>query len=721
MIRSEAIKKIFEEVVVKTLSTTLAPLGFKYIKSQNGFKRIQDDFTQFILVGQSNSPLVYDESEDKLYVLFSLHSSLQNSKFDNWVTEKLKTQSNFRHSLTSIHSIVEINPNLLDKDDFYEPTKSQAFKNYVLRSMTGGDSIKRIHISELPSALSKISMELNNLCNIPTLFENRSKAYRDYYRLLIYNGNIEEAKEHYIKSIKESKQIINDLIKTNPDEAKKSIQSLEFFSEECKILLGLEIKVDFNRSFQKLECKQRRIKLANNLGYEEILSLDTSLLNIESFAIDDKGNTCAIVDRNKIVLISESGQVNNVGTLEYPDSFRTDISGFQLTWNKDADSFIINNYILNDAGLTELPIQVEDKNIKPHSLYPHLSDLVFDKVDRKFYTLFTVDRTKTCLSIYNKNGDLLESSIIVGHCRKINLGRKEILRITKDNYYESLDFKGNLKDKYLFGNGNDRIELSNNGNYMVLHFYSTKSQFYNLDENKNQTLWAHPTYLKDYKEKFYSDINHNFGMTICKFSPNDEILVGGADHGKYVFWDGKGNNRKELIPSEESRIVFNYFQTNFKDGQSFKEYFVPYVESIDSTNFFINRDYTINKIHFIDDNIFLTKIKDAILTWDYRGNSIGYIYGLEKCVFSESNFMAIYQENQLSIFKRKLELDESFKSSIFKEITKNELNSNITNISIAEKEMEESNELPSVKSLETENPKENKQSWFSKFFKIKST
>lgn len=721
MIRSEAIKKILEEEVVKTLSTTLSPLGFKYIKSQNGFKRIRDDFTQFILVGQSNSPLVYVENEDKLYVFFSLHSSLQNSKFDNWVTEKLKTKSNFQHSLTSIHSKVEINPDKLDKDYFYEPTKSQAFKNYVLRSMTGGDSNERIHISELPSALSKISMELNNLCNIPTLFENRSKAYRDYYRLLIYNGNIEEAKEHYLKSIKESKQIITDLLKTNLDEAKKSIQSLEFFSEECKILLGFEIKVDFNRSFQKLECKQRRIKLANNLGYEEILSLDTSLLNIESFAIDDKGNTCAIVDRNKIVLISESGQVNNVGTLEYPDSFRTDISGFQLTWNKDADSFIINNYILNDAGLTELPIQVEDKNIKPHSLYPHLSDLVFDKVDRKFYTLFTVDRTKTCLSIYNKNGDLLESSLIVGHCRKINLGRKEILRINKDNYYESLDFKGNLKDKYLLGNGNDRIELSKNGNYMVLHFYSTKSQFYNLDENKNQTLWAHPTYLKDYKEKFYSDINHNFGMTICKFSPNDEILVGGADHGKYVFWDGKGNNRKELIPSEESRIVFNYFQTNFKDGQSFKEYFVPYVESIDSTNFFINRDYKINKIHFIDDNIFLTKIKDAILTWDYRGNSIGYIYGLEKCVFSESNFMAIYQENQLSIFKRKLELDESFKSSIFKEITKNELNSNITNISIAEKEMEESNELPSVKSLETENPKENKQSWFSKFFKIKST
>ena len=37
----------------------------------------------------------------------------------------------------------------------------------------------------------------------------------------------------------------------------------------------------------------------------------------------------------------------------------------------------------------------------------------------------------------------------------------------------------------------------------------------------------------------------------------------------------------------------------------------------------------------------------------------------------------------------------------------------------SEKEMEESTQIPMVKSLETENRKEKKQSWLSKFFKIK--
>jgi len=646
-------------------------------------------------------------------------------KFDKWVTSQLKTRSNFRHSLVPIHVIVEVNQSILDKDDFYEPTKSQAFKNYVSRSLAGPDNKERIDISKLPTHISDISAELNRLSDIPALFEHRSQAYRDYYRLLAFSGNKEQAKEYYTKSINESKNRIALQLQEEPEEAKKSIQSLERFSEECKILLGLEIKVEFDRSFRKIECKQRRVKLASNLGYEEILSFDTSLLNIESFAVNDEGAVCAVIDRNKIILIQDSGEITEIGTLEYPDSFRTDVRGFQVRWDIEADSFLINNYILKRTDLVELPIQGIGKKVKVHSLYPFVSDLVFDKTEKLYYALFTTDRTKSYLSVYTENGDLSYTSEIEGNCRKINLKRKEILRLNKDNSYESLDFKGNPINRYPFGNGNDRIALSNEGNEIVLHFYSTKSQFYNLEKNKKQTLWAHPTFVKGYKQKFYANINHNFGMITCKFSPNNKILVGGADHGKYVLWDGSGNNRKELIPSEESRIIFNYFQTKFKDGQTIKEYFVPYVESIDSKEFFINRGYSTNQIVFIDDNVFLTKVKDAILTWDYEGNSIGYVYGLERCVFSETNYMALHQDNQLSILRRKSEFDENFKSSIFKEIEKNEFDSNISNIPVSEKQMEESSEIPKIKNPiiedKIERKTEQKQSWFSKIFKRKST
>ena len=460
------------------------------------------------------------------------------------------------------------------------------------------------------------------------------------------------------------------------------------------------------------------------MAIEEILAFDTSLVNIESFAINDFGNICAVIDRNKIILIEVSGEIIEIGSLDYPDCFRTDVRGFQVKWDIESDSFLINNYILKKAELIELPLKGMENNVKPQSLYPHISDLVFDNLEKQYYTLFTIDRTKSFLSVYKENGDFINTVVIDGNCRKVNLKRKEILRLNKDNSYESINFKGNPIHKYPFGNGNDRIALSNNGNEIVLHFYSTKSQFYNLDTKKKQTLWAHPTFIKGYKQKFYSNINHNFGMTTCEFSPNDEILVGGADHGKYVLWDGTGQNRKELVPSEESRIVFNYFQTKFQDGKSFNEYFVPFVESIDSNQFFVNRGYSTNQIEFIENNIFLTKIKDAILTWDYEGNSIGFIYGLERCEFSKSNYMALHQDNQLIIFKRKSELDEDFTSSTFKEIEKNELNSNINNISVSDEEMEKSSKIPKVTSPHIDKKNEHteeKKSWFSKLFKRKST
>ena len=267
MIRSKSIKKLIEEIVVKTLSTTLTPIGFKYVKTQNSFKKAKDDFTQFISVGQDNSPLVYDENDDKLYLKFSLHSSVKHLKFDKWITEKLKTRSNFRHSVTPIHSIVEVNQSLLEQDDFYEPTKSQAFKNYVSRSIAGPDNKERIDISKLPAALSDLSNKLDSLCDIPVLFEQRSQAYRDYFRLLVYNGNKQEAIKHYTKSINDSKHKIEKQLKDEPEEAKKSIQGLERFSEECKTLLDIEIKVDFDRSLKKIVSKQQRVRLSKNLGY----------------------------------------------------------------------------------------------------------------------------------------------------------------------------------------------------------------------------------------------------------------------------------------------------------------------------------------------------------------------------------------------------------------------------------------------------------------------
>ena len=719
MIRAKSINRLVEDIVATSLSTSLISSGFRYVKSNNCFKKTKQDFVQLISIWKDSIPFVYLEDEDKLYLKFSLSLSIEHPKFDKWVTKKLNIRSNFRHKFMSIDCITEVDQNLLKEGDFYEPTKSQAFKEVTFRSLVGPDNKARKNITDLPDVLAVASNRLDELSDVTNIFEQRTSAYRDYYRLLVYYGNDLKAKQYYTKSISESKDRIVKNLDGDPKELKEAIQGLEIFAEECNTLLGLDIEVDFDRSFKKIECEKRRISLSDTLGYEEIITLDASLLNIDSFAIDNEGNTCAIIDEYNIILINNSGIVSVMGTLDYPDCFRRDIGSIEVEWNKVARAFVINNYILKNNELVELPIQLNNKKFKVNSLFPILSDLIFDSEKKQYLTLYSSTDLGSILSVYNDMGDLLENSILEGNCRRINFRRREILRLNKDNSYESIDFKGNLIGKFPYGNGNDKLELSNSGNEIVLHSYATKSQFYSLDRNKKQTLWAHPTFVKGYKEKFYSDINHNFGMTICKFSPNDEILIGGADHGKYVLWDGTGKNRKELIPSDKSRTVFNYFHTIRKNGISSKEYYVPYTENIDSNQYFVNRGYSVNQIDFIDNDIFLLKIKDAILAWDYKGNSIGFVYGLEKCAFSESNYMVLHQENQLCIFRRKSNLDENFKNSIFKDIEKNELNSNIVSVTVSDKEIEESASISHIKSSTKDEITKEKISWFKRLFKRK--
>ena len=216
---------------------------------------------------------------------------------------------------------------------------------------------------------------------------------------------------------------------------------------------------------------------------------------------------------------------------------------------------------------------------------------------------------------------------------------------------------------------------------MLLHFYSTKSQLYNLSNKKKHTLWAHPTYLKNYKENYYSDINHNFGLTICEFTPDGKYIIGGADHGKYVVWDTKKFKRKEMIPDQLSFKIFNWYSTSYANGKSKKNFFKPYVIEIENQRLFINRGYDISKITFLENGKYIiTQVNDSLLVWDNHFNNVGYVYGIGKVKFSSNNFLVYKSKNELVIHKKVTDFNNDFESSIFKKITKED--SHIINLNI---------------------------------------
>jgi hypothetical protein len=275
-----------------------------------------------------------------------------------------------------------------------------------------------------------------------------------------------------------------------------------------------------------------------------------------------------------------------------------------------------------------------------------------------------------------------------------------------------MDFKGNIKGNYKYGNGNDHIELSSDGKLMLLHFYSTKSQLYNLDNKKKQTLWAHPTFLKNYKENFYNDINHNFGLTTCKFTPDGKHIIGGADHGKYVIWDTKKFERKELIPNQASLKIFNWFTTTISNDKSTENYFKPYAVEHEKQNLFINRGYDISNISFIKNGKYIiTQVSDCLLVWNSDFENIGHIYGIGRVTFSANNFLIYKDKNELVVHQKVNDFNNDFESSVFKEYEKE--NSNITTHNIGKEDLEAKQIEEKIADIKTND----KKSFFGRLFK----
>ncbi|MCH2229183.1 MAG: hypothetical protein MK105_02470 [Crocinitomicaceae bacterium] len=726
MIKADTIKRLSNEVVSSELLETFETLGFKYLKSKRHFKKSKGNFDQIISFGTPNSPIEFDDQNDELLLKFQFNVSVESPKFDKWVENTLKTRSYFRHSLETINCIEVLDLNQLTKTDFFTPTESQKFKNYVTSSLVGPDTIQRIEISEFKEQIPKTVNSLETISNAITLFEKRTQAFRDYYRLLVFENELELAKEHYLKTIDEVKNSINEKLEIEPAEAKKSIQGLEGFINETQTLLGVEVPNPFSRELKESNLKDQRIRLSPKLGYNEYLRFDSSMLDIKSFDINDKGQALILTSDNELIKIEESGEFRTITHLTFEDCFKTDSSSFKVIWLESPGLFVCNNYLIDENNeIIQLKLDFDHSKQKENTLDPTIKELLFDESTSQFHILFTPyvpfsgNFKETYHFIYSRSGVLKSTQRIERNCIKLNLNRQEIIATSEGNSYDTIDFDGNTKSNFKFGNGNDRVSISPDGNLMALHFYSTKSQLYNLETEKKKTLWAHPTHLKGYKENFYNDINHNFGMTMCVFTPDGKHLIGGADHGKYVLWDTSKFERKELIPSESSLEIFNWFTTTYKDGKSTNNYFKPYSITLENQEIFINRGYDLSKVSFINQGEYIiTQVSDCLLIWDSEFNNVGNVYGIGKVVFSSNNYLAFNTNNEFVVFKLALNFNDSFESSVFKE-RKGE-DSSITNHLVGELIDEQEQIKERIEKSENDIP-EKRKGLFAKIFKRKST
>lgn len=713
MIKADSLKKLSEKIVLNGLLNKLEPIGFKYLKSKQHFKRTVGNFAQIISFGTSHSPLEFNESTDELYLKFHISANIESPKFDKWITKELKSRSFFRHFIENVKCIELVDFNTLNRDDFFTPTESRKFKNYITSSLVGIDNDKRISFLEFENKLAEIIESFDNLNTAKSLYNNKTKAFRDYLRLLVFEGEIEQAKDAYLEKYNQVKNQV-DLSNTDKiEETKKRIQSFEKFASEIEIFFKIKLENPFKRELNKLESKEEKIKLSSDLGFKEHFRFDSSLLEIDSFDINDLGEVSIVTEEKEIIKIKANGDIKSIGKLKVDDCFSNSFNNSKVNWIENAKVFSFNNYILleNDE-LIELTFDFDKTKFKTNQIPLFIKELSFDSSKKEYHFLYLLNYKHTYHSIYDLSGQLISTYTIDKNILKLNLSRQEYIVQSEKNSVDIMDFKGNIKENFKYGNGNDHIELSPDGKLMLLHFYSTKSQLYNLDNKKKQTLWAHPTFLKNYKENFYNDINHNFGLTTCKFTPDGKHIIGGADHGKYVIWDTKKFERKELIPNEPSYKIFNWFTTSITNGKSTENYFKPYSVEHENQNLFINRGYDISKISFLGNGKYIiTQVSDSLLIWTKDFENIGHIYGIGRVTFSANNFLIYKNNNELVIHRKINNFNNNFESSVFKEYEKE--NSNITTHNIGKEDLEVKQIEEKIADVKTND----KKGFFGRLFK----
>ena len=153
----------------------------------------------------------------------------------------------------------------------------------------------------------------------------------------------------------------------------------------------------------------------------------------------------------------------------------------------------------------------------------------------------------------------------------------------------------------------------------------------------------------------YNDTEHNFDLTIAKFSPNDEYIVGGGYHGKYVAWKLPDFERIELIPQQEmiNNLVIA-IRTELVDGVSTRIGTPPELVELKNQVFLKNRGNNVRNIEFYENgDIFTTELNSGyILTWNRSFENISFTKTGGALRNHDGKYLTKQNAKELVVYKR---------------------------------------------------------------------
>lgn len=654
MIRESKIKELLNNKVVALIDEELNRFGFKYQKSKRYFIHEEKGFNQIININTPYSPLYYNKRTEQLYLTFDISTQIEIPDYEKWYLDKFGEKSNFWFRTEIITSQIELIFSDFDNESFYEPTASQQFKRNVSLAFSKGHRDKdTISISDLLK--QKIPIFVSNLTeksNILSIYNTNTFPYHNIF-LLVYGGYDEIANEQFELYYQHLLNEIENKLKISEAEASSFIEELNRFIKNTKKVSSLSFTNPYKRSIKILNSKNDKFEFSKRTNLNEMLRLDISQFEVKTVNINSLGDILLFTDSQKII------KLNSKGELVFEKEIETKKGFDKISWSgsigiiRGTNNFHVNNYIItSDNQFLELLLPTH-KQKKGKLQDPCIVDFVFWEVKDSYLIIYEND-----FLVYNKNGEL-EKSVNIGqkYGSRIIIEKELIVTQKRDIAINILNFDGETIGIYEYGNGNNSYEFSDNKEYLVCFGYSTKSQFYEPNNGKKGNLWAHPTFVKEYKETMYNDIDHLFCMSIAKFSPDHKYIVGGARHGKYVAWTLPKLERFELIPLDEMIELLEPLKTSwFSANESGDRITKAELVNLDGKVFLKNRGNDISNIIFFENgDTFITELGRGqfVLSWDRNFMNLKF-YRIEGRLDYHSNkYLTQKTKNELIIYEHK--------------------------------------------------------------------
>ena len=673
MLRKEAEKRIFKKILDDTLKPFFIQNGFKY--SKGNFIRPFNDFRQEITIYAHDNygPIVYNQKHEHIQMNFVMYFRCYHPGFLDWFRDHFTFHMD-AWSANVVHGFrfyVPFDEHWLTEFDFFNPNKSQFFKQFVSQSLRPHNDSDQ-YIPEFECMIPPFElMALYNKADFGHLFEKAAtlscfeKVFEPlpfsfaHFAHYLFLNDLDAARAqlqaNYAHWTTDYQQEVNEYDKT------WKLENIRKLCEQGKKWLDIDLPLPGVKKTATTYLNKDFSIPPNAIQYKELFSIQKPAKALRYFTVNDRGDLLLLHQTSvpEVVIMDKNGKILSEKRLVYDPGLEIH-SEIYIGYLPEQASFFVNNYLITkDLEYIELPLPYPGKLSHKDKVNGNFSFpiIYYPAADQLVTAIGFGQHFKKVICkvlFYSADYQLVKQLDFEDTVVDIIPEKQWIMTCKFTERYQIFDFDGQLIHDLPCRNARSAFNWANHRfspdyRYLLTYFYYIKSELFDLETGKSAPLWLHPTHLKGYKDQF-TGVAHAFSMTQAVFTKNGKYIVGYGTQGKIACWKAPKWQRAELIPGQDflNRMPEARF---FEIGQ--ERFFVNNARYLEdgAVNYSEYANHP-NHLQLLQDGALICFVlKNDLLIWDNEMNYIGMTEGIGN--FREYGKYAVsfsYEEQELTLY-----------------------------------------------------------------------